>query len=66
MKEAELKKVAPILDFVKVYGEISPQEARGAIGKSSATVWRYLKMLCDRGVLESTGNTSAAKYYFKK
>ncbi|GHU61508.1 Fic family protein [Clostridia bacterium] len=66
LKEAELKKVTPILDFIEAHGEISPQEARGATGKSEATVWRYLKMLCERGVLESTGNTSAAKYYFKK
>jgi Fic family protein len=66
LKESELKKVAPILDFIKEHGEISPQEARSATGKSEATVWRYLKMLCERGVLESTGNTSAARYYFNR
>jgi Fic family protein len=65
LKEAELKKVAPILSLIEEQGEISPLEARNAVGKSEATVWRYLKMLCERGVLESTGNTSAAKYYFK-
>ncbi|MDR0518504.1 MAG: Fic family protein [Clostridiales Family XIII bacterium] len=66
LKESELKKVTPILDFIEEHGEISPQEARIAAGKSEATVWRYLKMLCERGILESTGNTSAAKYYFKR
>ncbi|MDR0588130.1 MAG: Fic family protein [Burkholderiales bacterium] len=66
LKEAELKKVVPILAFIEKYGEISPQEARNAVGKSEATVWRYLKMLCERDVLESTGKTSAAKYCFKK
>jgi Fic family protein len=66
LKEAELKKVAPVLSFIEEHGEISPQEARIAVGKSEATVWRYLKMLCERGVLESTGNTSAAKYFFRK
>jgi Fic family protein len=65
LKEAELKKVAPVLSFIEEHGEISPQEARSAVGKSEATVWRYLRMLCERGVLESTGNTSASKYFFK-
>jgi uncharacterized membrane protein len=66
LKEAELRKVSPILDFIAEHGEISPEEARNAVRKSEATVWRYLKMLCERGVLESAGNTNAIKYFFRK
>jgi uncharacterized membrane protein len=65
LKEAELKKVAPILDFLEEHGEITPQEAREATGKSETTVWRYLNMLRERGVVESTSSTNAATYHLK-
>jgi predicted HTH transcriptional regulator len=62
LKEAEVNKVAPIVDYVAVNGTITPKEAKAVTGKSETTVWRYLNMLCERGILEATGSTSAKTY----
>ena len=65
LTEADLKKVHPILDYLESQSSITPQKARELTGKSAKTVWRYLNLLCEHGVLESAGNTSAAKYHLK-
>jgi ATP-dependent DNA helicase RecG len=62
LSEAELKKVKPILDFLGTHSAITPQEARDVTGKSAATARRYLALLCERGILESTGSTNAVIY----
>jgi ATP-dependent DNA helicase RecG len=59
---SEEEKLKPILDFLERNDTISPKEARDLTGKSAATVRRYLTLLCERGVLESVGNTSAVTY----
>jgi predicted HTH transcriptional regulator len=65
MSEAELKKLKPILDYLEKHETITPQDARRLTGKSAATARRYLALLCDQGVLESSGNTSAKTYHRK-
>ncbi|MDR2854875.1 MAG: putative DNA binding domain-containing protein [Methanomicrobiales archaeon] len=62
LSEADLKKVKPILDYLKTHDTISPQEARKLTGKSAVTVRRYLTLLCEFRILKSTGNTSAKSY----
>jgi predicted HTH transcriptional regulator len=62
LTESELKKVKPLLDFLESHGSITPQEARAITGKTAKTTWRYLNMLCERGVIDSAGHTSAKTY----
>lgn len=65
MSEAEIKKVNPILRFFEKHDTITPQDARRVTGKSAATVRRYLTLLCEKGILEVVGNTSAVTYSLK-
>jgi Fic family protein len=62
MSEAEMKKVKPILDYLESHETITPKEVRNLTGKSAATARRYLALLCEYKILESTGNTSAVVY----
>jgi len=62
LNEAEMSRIMPIIDRIIDRGAITPNEARVATGKSETTVWRYLDMLCERGVLEASGNTNAKSY----
>jgi predicted HTH transcriptional regulator len=62
VSEAELKKLKSILDYLETHETITPLDARHLTGKSAATVRRYLAALCDRDILEPTGNTSAKTY----
>jgi len=65
LTEAELKKVKPILDYFEYHDSITPQKAREITAKTAKTTWRYLNMLCERGLMESIGNTSAKTYQLK-
>ena len=65
LSEVELKMVKPILDYLEVNETIAPQGARSLTGKSAATTRRYLVLLCDRDILEPTGNTNAKTYHRK-
>ncbi|MDR0380974.1 MAG: putative DNA binding domain-containing protein [Oscillospiraceae bacterium] len=65
LSEVELNKVQPILDYLTAHKAITPQDACRLTGKSAATTRRYLCLLCDRGILESTGNTNAKIYHRK-
>ena len=65
MREVELKKVKPILEYLEVHESITLQDARALTGKSAATVRRYLTLLCDSGILESAGSTNAKTYHLK-
>ena len=62
LSEDELKKIKPILDYLKSHETITPKEVRNLTGKSAATARRYLALLCECKILESTGNTSAVSY----
>jgi predicted HTH transcriptional regulator len=62
LSEVERNKLKPIIDYLKSNDSITPQVARGLTEKSAATARRYLKLLCDRGILETVGNTSAVIY----
>jgi predicted HTH transcriptional regulator len=66
LSEADMKKVSSILMFLKKHGTITPQEARRVASKSAATVRRYLNLLCEKGILEAIGNTSAVTYNLKR
>jgi predicted HTH transcriptional regulator len=66
LSEAELNKLKPILDFLESHDSITPQEARDLTEKSAATARRYLTLLCERGLLESTGSTSTITYRLKR
>ncbi|MDR1194620.1 MAG: winged helix-turn-helix transcriptional regulator [Peptococcaceae bacterium] len=63
LNKAELKKVLPLLEFLKKQGDASPNELLEALGKSKTTIWRYLNLLCERGIIASTGNTSSVTYH---
>jgi ATP-dependent DNA helicase RecG len=62
LSEAERKKLKPILDYLESHDTITPLEARKLTGKSSATVRRYMTLLCNSNLLEPTGKTSATIY----
>jgi Fic family protein len=62
LSEADLRKLQPILDYIETKGAITPQEAQKVTGKSPATVRRYLALMCERGILESSGSTSSIIY----
>jgi Fic family protein len=62
LSEVELERVQPILSFLETHSAITPSEACAATGKSAATTRRYLALLCERGILESTGSTNAVIY----
>jgi Fic family protein len=65
LSEADLRKVQPILDYLEAKGAITPQEAQKVSGKSPATVRRYFALMCERGILESSGSTSSIAYKLK-
>jgi uncharacterized membrane protein len=65
LNKAELKKLLPILDFMQKHGDVSPSEIQEALGKSRTTTWRYLALLCERHIIETTGSTSAVTYRLK-
>jgi ATP-dependent DNA helicase RecG len=66
LSEVELKKLKPLIDHLETNKNITPQVARNLTGKSAATIRRYLTLLCDRGILESTGSTNAVVYHLKR
>lgn len=66
LKENEIQKVGPIIDFLQTNGAISPKEAQQVAGKSETTVWRYLDMLVERGIIEPSGSTNNRQYCLKK
>lgn len=64
LKLKDYKKLQPLIEFMNEGKEISIQDAINITGKSKATVWRYLQLLSDTGLIESNGNTK--KLYRKK
>lgn len=66
LSEGDIIKVSPILEFMELNDKITPKEARLITGKSAATVRRYLSLLCDKGILEASGDTNTKIYHLKK
>ncbi len=62
LKEADFKKVAPIIEAIDKNGRVSPAEAKRLCGKSESTTWRYLKLLKSTGYVEPVGNTNNVIY----
>ena len=62
MSEAKYNKLKPIFDYLELHENITPYDARRLTGKSAATARRYLASLCNQGILEPAGNTSAKTY----
>ena len=46
-----MKKILPIIDYLKVNDTIDQQMARKATGKSKTTVFRYLERLIELDVI---------------
>ena len=66
LKEVDYNKVLPIVEIMDKYGSITPEEAKQVCGKSSATIWRYLKLLTETGYVVPEGNTNKSVYKVKK
>ena len=66
LSEGDIIKVSPILEFMELNDKITPKEARLITDKSAATVRRYLSLLCDKGILEASGDTNTKIYHLKK
>jgi len=65
LSKADLEKVKPILEYLKSHDSITPHRAQALTGKTAKTTWRYLKLLRERGIIASSGCTSAIKYHLK-
>lgn len=61
-----LKKLYPIIEHIEEMQEILVREAMELTSKSRTTVWRYLKILVDAGVVESEGGTNNLIYRLTK
>jgi ATP-dependent DNA helicase RecG len=62
LSEDEIGKMLPIITRLQEQGSVSPKEAQELTGRSAATARRYLAVLCENGILERQGNTSARTY----
>lgn len=66
LSKKNYEKVLPIIEYIQRKERITPKEAEGIIGKSSATARRYMKILLDTGVIETEGSTNNLVYILKK
>ena len=58
----DYEKLAPIIAYLEKHEEIKTQMAMELTNKSQSTAWRYLRKLCDIGVLEPVGETNNSTY----
>ncbi|MDR3111115.1 MAG: putative DNA binding domain-containing protein [Planctomycetaceae bacterium] len=65
LSEDDISKLTPIIEYLRQFGSITPNEAQKVTGKSPATVRRYFKLLCEKDILVSEGNTNNLTYSFK-
>lgn len=60
--QKDYDKVLPLIEYFEEHENLTPKEAKKIIGKSVATVRRYLKILVDTGVINIEGNTNNIIY----
>ena len=65
LTEKDYDKVLPLIEYFEENENLTPKEAKKIIGKSAATVRRYLKILVDAEVLTVEGNTNNLIYKMK-
>lgn len=65
LKVKDYEKILPIIAHLEKRGQITPEEAKQLVGKSSATVRRYMSMLVNTGVVYQKGNTNNIVYVRK-
>jgi len=57
--KGELERIMPNINYLRRHGNILPKEARELTGKSSATVRRYLSVICNHGILTVIEKTTS-------
>ena len=62
LKEADYRKVLPIVELIDAQGAVTPSEAKAICGKSYSTTWRYLGLLVDTGFVVPDGKTNNKIY----
>ena len=62
LKEADYRKVLPIVELIDAQGAVTPSEAKAICGKSYSTTWRYLGLLVDTGFVVPDGKTNNKVY----
>jgi predicted HTH transcriptional regulator len=62
LKEADYRKVLPIVELIDTQGAVTPSEAKEACGKSDTTTWRYLGLLVNTGLVVPDGETNNKIY----
>lgn len=62
LNKKDYEKLAPIIAYLEEHEEIKTQMAMDLTNKSQSTAWRYLRKLCDIGVLEPVGETNNSTY----
>lgn len=65
LKEKDYVKVLPLIQYFEKNEKLTPKEAEKIIGKSTATVRRYFKILVDAGVIYIEGSTNNVIYVKK-
>ena len=58
-----VKKVSPILAYLKKNQSITTAIAAELLGKSAETALRYIKLLVKAGILQASGSTNRSVYY---
>lgn len=62
LNEKDYDKVLPLVEYLEEHEVITPREAKNIIGKSAATVRRYLNILVNAGVVNIEGSTNKVIY----
>ena len=62
LKEADYRKVLPIVELIDTQGTVTPSEAKAACGKSDTTTWRYIGLLVNTGLVAPDGETNKKIY----
>ena len=62
LKEADYKKMLPIIEYISENDSITTKKAEELIGKSYVTAYRYIKALESLNVLQAEGKTDNSQY----
>ena len=62
LNEKDYDKVLHLAEYLEEHEAITPREAKNIIGKSAATVRRYLNILVNAGVVNIEGSTNKVIY----